>query len=293
MPIKKVKDEKVKKEEIKETKIEKQNVKQDKEGLPRELLENPNASPIFDIFFYRELFMALRQKLDTLYDKKDRSEKDLEAYDDAVYSITNNAFTEAAAQDFLSYCFKKGKYDFCLMNYEKHMKWELLSAANGNAFAISKLQIFLTNMVEDILTLNNHSYMIDFLGLTVENYFIFIGKLICEEMVKILNISPETLIKMPEAYQEQDEENTRLFDNTKMDAAKKVKEQLKDSINKLVEFVKKEEELEKEYNRAQKEKLKKQNEETKVEQKEEEIKENEKTDSKKSSQKPKIKKFRY
>lgn len=256
--------------------------------LPREILENPNLSPIFDVFLYRELFMALREKLDDLYEKRERSEKAYAEYDDSVYSITTNALNEVGAQDFLSYCYKKGKYDFCLMNYEKYMKWSLLAAANGNAFSLSKLQIFLTNAIEDVLSLENHSYMLDFLELEPNNYYIFLSKLICEEIVKILDITPENLIKMPEVYQEQNEDLLRLFDNAKMDAAKAVKQTLQKAIEQLVEYVKIENEKTKESKNKpiEPEPLQEIKEELKPEQKEEKS-------SQPAVKKPKIKKFRY
>ena len=259
----------------------------EKNEIPKEILENPNISPIFDVFLYREIFMALREKLDDLYEKREKSEKAYADYDDAVYHITTNALNEAGAQDFLSYCYKKGKYDFCLMNYEKYMKWSLLAAANGNAFSLSKLQIFLTNAIEEVLNLENHSYMLDFLDLEPENYYIFLSKLICEEMVNILEITPEKLIKMPEVYQEQNEDLLRLFDNTKIEAAQSVKQTLKNAIDQLVEYVKME---------NQKNKKEVEPKETAVVEEVKEVVKVEKEEEKPAQstvKKPKIKKFRY
>lgn len=266
-------------------------IKEENFALPREIVEDPNISPIFDVFLYRELFMALREKMDALYEKREKSEKSYADYDEAVYNIIANALTDAGAQDFLSYCYKKGKYDFCLMNYEKYMKWSLLAAASGNAFSISKLQIFLTNAVDDVLSMENHSYMLDFLELETENYFTFIAKMLCEEMVKILEISPEGLIKLPETYQEQSEELLRTFDNAKLEAAKAVKTTLKTAIDQLILYVEKQIQMEKEKLSRNKDIIEKS---AAVE---EEIKEEEPTEkieeAPKSVQKPKIKKFRY
>lgn len=206
-------------------------------SVPRDVLEEPNSSSIFDVFLYREIFMSLRTQFDALYEKRERSDKDFDKYDDAIYNITVSAMDNAGAQDFLSYCYKKGKYDFCLMNFEKFMKWSLLSAANGNAFALSKLQIFLTSAIDSLLSLDIHSYLLSFLDLTVENYIIFLSKLICDEMVKILEITPVGLIKMPEAYVEQSEELQRVFDNTKMKATDNVIEFLKKSNSQLQEYL--------------------------------------------------------
>lgn len=214
--------------------------------IPEEIIRDPSSSNIFDVFLYREIFMSLRKMLDDLAEKKDKSEKDYEEYDNTVFNITTNAATESGAQDFIGYCYKKGKYDFCLMNFEKYMKWSLLAAANGNAFTLSKLQIFLTNAIDEVLNMENHNYMLDFLELEPQNYYLFISKMICEEMVKNLKISPEILIKMPEAYQEQSEELLRMFDNSKMEAAEKVKGTLKGAIDNLDKLLKEEENREQE-----------------------------------------------
>ena len=44
------------------------------------------------------------------------------------------------AQDFLSYLYKSGVDYFLHENYTKYIDWSFLAGANGNAFAIEKLQ---------------------------------------------------------------------------------------------------------------------------------------------------------
>jgi hypothetical protein len=201
--------------------------------LSKEFLEDPNISPIFDVVYYKELFMSLRRKMDELASHRDKSDKDYAVYDEAVFNLIINATVDSGAQDFLAYCYKKGGYDFCIMNFEKFMKWSILASANGNAFTLSKMQIFLTNAIEEILLLENHVYLMDFLGLDVQNYYIFISKLICEELLKVMDITPEGLIKLPETYQEQTESLLRKFDVAKMEAATKVKSVLSDIIKEI------------------------------------------------------------
>jgi hypothetical protein len=268
-------------------------LEKNEETLPKEILEDPNCSPIFDVFLYRELFTSLREKLDILYERREKSEKDSDAYDDAVYNLTSNAVTEAGAQDFLSYCYKKGKYDFCLLNYEKYMKWLLLAASSGNAFSLSKLQIFLTNAVEDILTLDNHSYLIDFLELEPENYFVFLSKLLCDEIVKILNISAESLIKLPETYQEETEQLLKLFDNTKQEATRNVKSILKNAIDQLIRYVEEQKKLEQQNKKSEINEEKFVREEKIKEEKEISNQENREESPQPKAKKPRIKKFRY
>lgn len=299
MPTKKIVN--VKKE--KELKVPMENLSQNEEKISRveedkkisnEIIKDPNVSPIFDVAFYRELFMSLRQSLDNLYDKREKSEKDSTAYDDAVYNITTNALDDMGAQDFLSYCYKKGKYDFCLMNYEKYMKWSILAASRGNAFTLSKLQIYLTNAIEEVLDMENHDVMLDFLELTPENYYIFISKLICEEIVNKLQISAESLIKMPEVYQEQNEESLRLFDNAKIDASKAVKDTLKKAIDQLKQLVEQQDQQEKEEANQLKIKSEEQDNERNKEEAEPENKaDTTETRSQAFKKAPTIKKFRY
>lgn len=186
-----------------------------------------NKSEIFNINLYREIFMELRKQLDDLSARRGKSEKTYAEYDDAVYNITASSATNPSAQDFLGYCYKKGFYDFCLMNYEKYMKWTILAAANGNAFSLSKLQIYLTTALDTLLSIPNISDLQDFMELKDDNFIIFLSKMICDEIVNIMEISAEKLIKMPEKYLEQTEQNQKDFDRAKGEATKRVSEKIK------------------------------------------------------------------
>ena len=171
--------------------------------------------------------MELRKQLDDLSARRGKSEKTYAEYDDAVYNITASSATNPSAQDFLGYCYKKGFYDFCLMNYEKYMKWTILAAANGNAFSLSKLQIYLTTALDTLLSIPNISDLQDFMELKDDNFIIFLSKMICDEIVNIMEISAEKLIKMPEKYLEQTEQNQKDFDRAKGEATKRVSEKIK------------------------------------------------------------------
>ena len=92
----------------------------EKRNLDIDLTKDFNTSSTFDIELYRAIFMELRRQMDELSAKRGKSEKAYAEYDDAVYNITSNAITNCSAQDFLGYCYKKGFYDFCIMNYEKY-----------------------------------------------------------------------------------------------------------------------------------------------------------------------------
>lgn len=212
------------------------NVEQELDVL--DLSSDFNYLLSFDVELFRSLFMEIRKIVDGLYSKRERSEKDLAEYDEAIYNITANTVHESAAQDFLGFCYKKGFYDFCILNYEKYMKWSILAASNGNAFTLSKLQIFLTTALDKLYEIDDLDVLIDFLDLTEENFVLFLSKMICEEIVKILEISPEVLVKMPEKYVEQDEELTKLFDKTKMQACEQVSLKLEKAIKQLLDNLK-------------------------------------------------------
>ena len=137
------------------------------------------------------------------------------------------------------YCYKKGFYDFCIITYEKYMKWTILAASNGNAFSVSKLQVYLTTALDSLDSVD-HSVLIDFLDITDENYVLFLSKLLCDELVEILEISPEELVKMPEKFMEQTEEIQKVFDKAKMEAANRVIEKLNKAAQTLNDEIEKE-----------------------------------------------------
>lgn len=260
-----------------------------------DLTRDFNESSTFDIEYYREIFMELRKQMDELSLRREKNDAAYKEYDDAVYNITANAVSDCSAQDFLGYCYKKGFYDFCIMNYEKYMKWTLLAAKNGNAFSISKLQVYLTSALDSIENVD-HSVLLDFLDVTDDNYILFLSQLLCIEIVKILNISPEELVKMPEKFMEQNEEIQKVFDKAKLAAAENVQTMLQNAAKILNDELERQEELRKE----EQELLKATREQEEQEQKQEEEKraevepETKKEDSNQFKRKPGIKKkFRY
>lgn len=261
-----------------------------------DLTRDFNESSTFDVDYYREVFMELRKQMDELSLKRGKNEEAYKEYDDAVYNITANAVSDCSAQDFLGYCYKKGFYDFCIMNYEKYMKWTLLAARNGNAFSISKLQVYLTSALDSIDNVD-HDVLLDFLDITDDNYILFLSQLLCIEIVKILDITPEELVKMPEKYMEQNEEIQKVFDKAKLAAAENVQTMLQNSAKILNDELDKQEKLLKEerelLRKAEEEEKQKQQEEEKKEEVEVETSEK-KEDSNQFKRKPGIKKkFRY
>ena len=95
---------------------------------------------------------------------------------------------DAVAQDVVAYFYNKGFDDF-QPNFENYMSWEILAGANGNEFALEKLQFFLD------VALNTIVYDEDILkeafkkGNIVRSKAIqMISNLICEGMVDELHL---------------------------------------------------------------------------------------------------------
>ena len=103
---------------------------------------------------------------------------------------------DCVAQDVVAYFFNKGIPDFLPVNYDLYMTWEILAGANGNEFALEKLEFFLNPALEpivydeQILTRAMESHLID-----KNNALAVISNLICEGMVDVLKLDTKNLIK--------------------------------------------------------------------------------------------------
>lgn len=132
--------------------------------------------------------------------------------DNADNGEFNQAFLDVAAkaidgdcvaQDCIAYFFNRG-FDNFKPNYEYYMSWEVLAGANGNEFAIEKLQFFLDIAVSSII------YEKEILktamlrkNLNKDNAIAVISNLICEGIVDELKLDPKNLTdvtKEGEAY---------------------------------------------------------------------------------------------
>lgn len=125
-------------------------------------------------------------------------------FNDAFLDVAAKAIDgDCVAQDCIAYFFNRGFDDF-KPNYEYYMSWEVLAAANGNEFAIEKLQFFLDVAVSEVI------YSREILktamvrrNLTKDNAIVVISNLICEGIVDELGLDPKKLTdvtKAGEAY---------------------------------------------------------------------------------------------
>lgn len=115
------------------------------------------------------------------------------------------------AQDVLSYYYKDGVEGFLEENYDQYMQWEILAAANGNEFAIEKLQFFLNYAMQEIVDNDKLPRILALNGINEENYIYILGNLLCEGLVDELGISPKKLVGAPSRKQEYSLERMRVY----------------------------------------------------------------------------------
>lgn len=288
MPAKKQKDaekkeEKVEKKSIKKVKNEnaveiKEEEKAEEKGLTisddmlldedytlNDVYEDVDSladAPFYDVEYDRDVFMELRKIVDNAFAKRNKSKEDENNYDEIIYNLTTNCIDNKHLQDFMGYCYKKGKYDFCLMNFEKYMKWTILAASRGNAFSLSKLQLFFSNQINELLSIDEIELAMNTLELEPEQFIMVLTKKMCDQLVFILDLFPEEMLKEPETMLEQNDQLMRKLDKAKFLAFDRVAEECKsliNSINELDKEIEKSKNIKKEFDRmmneAEKEEL--------------------------------------
>ena len=193
--------------------------------------DNLLDTSFYDVDYDKDVFMELRKIIDAAYARRNKSSEDDKHYDDLIYNLTTRCVDDNALQDFMGYAYKKGKYDFCLLNYEKYLKWTFLAASNGNAFSLSKLQMYFSRELDEIFAMNNIDVVSEIFEIQDYRFVLVILKKLCDAMVRILNISAVELIKEPEVYQEQSDQIMRKYDKYKQEACKSVMEECQSIID--------------------------------------------------------------
>lgn len=122
------------------------------------------------------------------------------------------------AQDVMSYYYKDGVEGVLAENYDQYMQWEILAGANGNEFAIEKLQFFLNYAMQEIVDNDKLPRILALNGIDENNYIYILGNLLCEGIVDELNISPKKLVGAPSVKQEYSLERMRKY-RTALDKA--------------------------------------------------------------------------
>ena len=98
------------------------------------------------------------------------------------------------AQDVMSYYYKNGVPGAVPENYDLYMQWAILAAANGNEFAIEKLQFFLNYAFDTIADNPNLPDILARNNIDEENYVFVLGNLLCEGLVDDLQITTKKLV---------------------------------------------------------------------------------------------------
>ena len=232
MPTKLNKNKKIEKVKNEDLNVEDktQNLDDQEDIMDDEMLDAlyENCDHLLDTSFYnvdydKEVFMELRKIIDTAFAKRNKSSEDDKNYDDLIFNLTTRCVEDSALQDFMGYAYKKGKYDFCLLNYEKYLKWTLLAGSNGNAFSLSKLQMYFSRELDEIFSMNKIDVVSDIFDIQDYRFVLVILKKLCDAMVRELQINAVELIKEPEVYQEQTDQIMRKYDKYKQEACKFVK----------------------------------------------------------------------
>lgn len=149
-------------------------------------------------FVYKEdsytAFVQMRKTLNEIIANPEDYNK---SFDDVFAEIGALAMDgNAIAQDLMSYYYKNGVEGHIPENYDQYMKWAILAGANGNEFALEKLQFFLnyglTELVSDESKIQR---ILNRNGITEENYIYILGNLLCEGLVDSLHITAKDLVE--------------------------------------------------------------------------------------------------
>ena len=116
------------------------------------------------------------------------------------------------AQDLMSYYAKDGVPGLIPENYDQYMKWAILAGANGNEFALEKLQFFLNYGLTELLSdEQNLQRILSRNGIDEKNYLYILGNLICEGIVDSMNISAKSLVEEKQKEVKYSPEKLRVY----------------------------------------------------------------------------------
>jgi len=136
-------------------------------------------------------------------------------FSDAFVELCTKAMSgDAIAQDCVAYFFNKGFPDALKPNYEYYMSWQILAGANGNEFALEKLEFFLKPAMDAIFAEDDILKAAMKAGnINKDNAISVIANLICEGIVDELKIKPRELIDIKKDALPYSPERNRVFVN--------------------------------------------------------------------------------
>lgn len=147
---------------------------------------------------------------------------------DAFTELCSSALAgDCVAQDCVAYFFNRGVPNFLEQNYDLYMAWQILAGANGNEFALEKLEFFLNNAVEAII--DDEEILTTALkrrNITKDNALMMICNLICEGIVDELKIDPKNLVQF---------ENVKVLYSPQK--SRRFSDAMEKSLSKVVKFL--------------------------------------------------------
>lgn len=155
----------------------------------------------------------------TLLEAGDKG-KFVEAFIDVC---TKALSSDAIAQDCVAYFFNKGFPDYLKPNYQYYLSWQILAGANGNEFALEKLEFFLKPALDYILNDDDLLRTAMFNNnINKDNAIAVISNLICEGIVDEMEINPKNLIDIKKNASFYSPEKVRPFSKAMEKALPKV-----------------------------------------------------------------------
>ena len=168
-------------------------------------------------------FVELRKAINSLLENKESRNR----FDDAWAEVGALAMEgNPIAQDIMSYYYKNGIEGHLPENYDLYMKWAILAGANGNEFAIEKLQFFLNYAFQELITEENLQKILSRNKINESNYLYVIGNLLCEGLVDQMNITAKGLVEEKNAIVKYTPERLRVY-----------KRELEKSLPRILEYL--------------------------------------------------------
>lgn len=165
-----------------------------------------------DFVTKKDGYTGFVQIRNTMNDMLENPEKYNKSFDDLFTEVGALAMdNNSIAQDIMSYYYKEGVPGHVAKNYDLYMKWGILSAANGNEFAIEKLQFFLNYAFSQIIFNEKLPEIIEKNDITEKNYLYIIGNLLCEGLVDELKITAKGLVESPQLEVSYTPERLRIY----------------------------------------------------------------------------------
>ncbi len=139
-------------------------------------------------------FIEWREKINKVSDYR---VKFYPLFDEAVKLASEG---DPCMQDVVAYYYKSGVDRLLDEDYKKYMNWEILAGANGNEFAIEKLQFFMGYAYDQIVQDGLFPKIKYYNGIDEYNYIYIIGRELCIALAEKLEINETTLSKLKDGY---------------------------------------------------------------------------------------------